>query len=184
MTRIIAGEFGGRRLRVPEEGTRPTSDRVREAILNIVEARMDLENARVLDLYAGSGAVGLEAISRGAASATLVDASRRATAAIAANVRTCGAGARATVVTRSVGAYLSGEPYEPFDLVFLDPPYDLDNEQMTSDLAALAAGRLVVDGMVVVERATRAAPTEWPAGLTVVVSKNYGDTRVEVARPE
>ncbi|MFW0784628.1 16S rRNA (guanine(966)-N(2))-methyltransferase RsmD [Gordonia sp. CPCC 206044] len=181
MTRIIAGEFRGRRLRVPDEGTRPTSDRVREAVFNIIDARIDLDGARVLDLYAGSGALGLEALSRGAASAEFVDSRRKATTVIAANARACGVERRVRVTARPVATQLAGDPSELFDIVFLDPPYDLDNDAMSADLARVAAAWAAPGALVVVERAIRAAVTEWPMGLRVLVSKTYGDTRVEVA---
>ncbi|MGV9712329.1 16S rRNA (guanine(966)-N(2))-methyltransferase RsmD [Gordonia sp. NPDC003424] len=182
MTRIIAGEFGGRRLKVPEQGTRPTSDRVREAVFNILEARTDLDAARVLDLYAGSGALGLEALSRGAATAVLVDSRRAATSAIVANARGCGVVDRVTAVTRPVAAFLSTPPTAGFGLILLDPPYDIADSEIAQTLSALAAPEwLAADGIVVVERAVRAPETEWPDELEVLVTKNYGDTRVEVA---
>ncbi|MCF3937714.1 16S rRNA (guanine(966)-N(2))-methyltransferase RsmD [Gordonia tangerina] len=181
MTRIIAGELRGRRLAVPDSGTRPTSDRVREAIFNILLARTELDDASVVDLYAGSGALGLEALSRGAARATFVDSRRRATTVITANVRTCGVAERVSVITRSVSAHLAAGGGGDVDVAFLDPPYDLDNEAMSGDLAALSAHWMVVGGIVVVERAVRAPQTHWPDEFTVLVHKSYGDTRVEVA---
>ncbi|MGK2319834.1 16S rRNA (guanine(966)-N(2))-methyltransferase RsmD [Gordonia rhizosphera NBRC 16068] len=184
MTRIIAGRLRGRRLKVPDEGTRPTSDRVRESIFNMLDARVELAETRVLDLYAGTGAFGLEAISRGAESAVLVDAARRATSVITANARECGVADRVSVITRPVEAYLAMPAADTFDVVFLDPPYDLDDAATTADLAGVADGWLADDGLVVLERAARASETSWPAGMTVLVHKNYGDTRVEVAARE
>lgn len=181
MTRIIAGRLGGRRLRVPGEGTRPTSDRVRESVFNMLAARSDLDGLWVLDLYAGSGALGLEAISRGAAGATFVDSGRRAAATIAANVKACGVASNATVHTRAVSAYLAGEPERRFGLVFSDPPYDVAADRIAEDLTLLTT-RLDDDALVVVERAARSRGEVWPASYDVVVDKSYGDTRVEIAR--
>ncbi|MYR05956.1 16S rRNA (guanine(966)-N(2))-methyltransferase RsmD [Gordonia sp. SID5947] len=181
MTRIIAGDSRGRRLSVPDNGTRPTSDRVREAVFNMISARFDLAGARVLDLYAGSGALAIEALSRGAEHATLVDSRRRATSVIGANLDACGKSGSAVVITRPVGSFLSAPPPGRFDLVFLDPPYDQANDEMASDLAAVGEAWLADDGVVVVERSARAPLTRWPAGMTVLVEKVYGDTRVEVA---
>ncbi|MDL9939008.1 16S rRNA (guanine(966)-N(2))-methyltransferase RsmD [Gordonia sp. ABSL1-1] len=181
MTRIISGELRGRRLKVPDEGTRPTSDRVREAIFNILDARCEWADLRVLDLYAGSGALGLEALSRGAGTAVLVDASRRAAASIATNIATCGVKAATTVVTRPVQAFLSGT-HATYDLVFSDPPYDLGVDEITEDLRLLADGLLSPDALVVLERSARGAGPQWPGGFEVLVDKTYGDTRVEIAR--
>ncbi|MFZ2510293.1 MAG: 16S rRNA (guanine(966)-N(2))-methyltransferase RsmD [Gordonia sp. (in: high G+C Gram-positive bacteria)] len=124
MPRIIAGEFRGRRLAAPADSTRPTSDRVREAIASMLGARMDLTGSSVLDLYAGTGALALEALSRGAASAVLVESDRKAAAVARENIAVCGAGATARVVNRTVVSFLSG-PGPRYDLVFLDPPYDV-----------------------------------------------------------
>ena len=181
MTRIIAGRLGGRRLRVPGEGTRPTSDRVRESVFNMLAARSDLDGVWVLDLYAGSGALGLEAISRGAAGATFVDSGRRAAVTIAANVRACGVGPNATVHTRTVSAYLAGAAERRFGLVFSDPPYDLRADRITADLELLRS-HLDDDALIVVERSTRSTGEIWPSEYEVVVDKSYGDTRVEIAR--
>ena len=135
MTRVIAGTAGGRTLRTPPgSGTRPTSDRVREAVFSALDARDAVRGARVLDLYAGSGALGLEAASRGAARVVLVESDRRAADVIAGNARELKLpGTR--VVRSTVAAHLFPDPApdDPSDLVFVDPPYDLDE-------AALAAG--------------------------------------------
>ena len=181
MTRIIAGRLGGRRLRVPGEGTRPTSDRVRESVFNMLAARSDLDGVWVLDLYAGSGALGLEAISRGAAGATFVDSGRRAAVTISANVRACGVAPNATVHTRMVSAYLAGAAERRFGLVFSDPPYDLPADRIAADLALLRS-HLDDDALIVVERSTRSTGEIWPSEYEVVVDKSYGDTRVEIAR--
>lgn len=179
MTRIIAGALRGRRLTVGGEHTRPTSDRVREALFSMLDARIGVDGVDVLDLYAGSGALGLEALSRGGRQAVFVESDRKALAAVRANVSTCGVGDRATVVGRSVVDYLSGAQ-RPFDLIFADPPYAIDDAEVTKVLARL--GDLLTEpGLVVFERAKRAPATTWPEALEAIVVKNYGDTRIEVA---
>lgn len=182
MTRIIAGEFGGRRLKVPDDGTRPTSDRVREAVFNVLDARIDFDDARVLDLYAGSGALAIEAMSRGAERATMVDSRKRATSIIAANARSLGLSARSQVVTAGVASYLDGAQPEQFDLVFSDPPYALETAEVQVDLRRLASGWLADDALVVVERDVRSPAPTWPEEFEVIVEKVYGETRVQVGR--
>ncbi|WP_132993687.1 16S rRNA (guanine(966)-N(2))-methyltransferase RsmD [Gordonia zhaorongruii] len=179
MTRIIAGEFRGRRLGVPADSTRPTSDRVREAVFSMLGARMDLDGLRVADLYAGTGALGLEALSRGAESLLLVESDRRAAKVVRDNIAVCRASGRARVVERTVASFLAA-PAATFDLVLIDPPYDVetaDVEQVLfSMLPALADG-----AWVVVERASRSPGLTWPDGYDVVTEKRYGDTVVMLA---
>lgn len=184
MTRIVAGMARGRRLTVPRgDGTRPTSDRVREALFSSLESELgSMAGLRVLDLYAGSGALGLEALSRGAARATLVEADRAAVRAIRANIAAVGTD-RAEVVAARVERTLSTPPAEPFDLVLADPPYGLGSAELTTVLAALARGWLVPDAMVVVERAGRAGRVEWPPGLVGERHRRYGDTVLWYGRP-
>ncbi|MGC4932551.1 16S rRNA (guanine(966)-N(2))-methyltransferase RsmD [Gordonia sp. DT30] len=183
MTRIIAGRFGGRRLTVPDEGTRPTSDRVRESVFSMLDARIDLTSTHVLDLYAGSGALGLEALSRGASSAVFVDSRGRAARTISANLTAVGAAASGRVITSPVSAFLAGAAPGRFDVVFSDPPYALADDEVAADLSALATGGwLTDDGLVVLERGRRAV-LSWPPGWELVVDKSYGDTTVKVARP-
>ncbi|WP_374461391.1 16S rRNA (guanine(966)-N(2))-methyltransferase RsmD [Microbacterium sp.] len=178
MTRIIAGTARGTRLDVPGAGTRPTSDRVRESLFGALESLDAIGDARVLDLYAGSGALGLEALSRGARSADLVERGRQAAAVVrrnAAAVAKASGTANARVQEATVRAFL-GRASGPYDLVFTDPPYDIDDEAMDGDLAALAP-LLSDDAVVVVERARRsAAPDFAAAGLRVFREKTYGDT--------
>ena len=188
MTRIIAGSAGGTRLEVPGQGTRPTSDRVRESLFGALESMDAIDDARVLDLYAGSGALGLEALSRGARSTVLVERGRGAAAVIRRNAaavskaRGGDAAARTTVQESSVHAYLvraSG----PFDLVFTDPPYDLTDAEMTADLVALAP-LLSPAAVVVIERAKRSTPPDLAAaGLALIREKTYGDTALWWAEP-
>ena len=178
MTRIIGGAAGGRRLNVPRgAATRPTSDRVREALFSAVESWCgSLHGLRVLDLYAGSGAVGLEAWSRGAGVVTLVEQDRRTAALISDNARTIGY-AKAEVVAGSVATTLRRTPSAPYDVVFLDPPYPLDDGAVAADLAALAgAGWLVPGALVIVERSSRSPEPAWPEGFADTRDKRYGET--------
>ncbi|MFT4200074.1 16S rRNA (guanine(966)-N(2))-methyltransferase RsmD [Gordonia sp. (in: high G+C Gram-positive bacteria)] len=179
MPRIIAGDLGGRRLVVASDATRPTSDRVREALFAALEARVDLDGMTVLDLFAGTGALGLEALSRGAASAAFVDADRAAVEGLRANIATCGAAGRARVVRSDVAGYLRTVGSERFDMIFCDPPYGLPDDDLAEILGQVAP--VLGDGYLVLERGKRAAPTRWPDGLTPVLEKVYGDTRVQWA---
>lgn len=178
MTRIIAGAAKGRRLQTPAgDKTRPTSDRVREALFSAVESWAgSLQGLRVLDLYAGSGAVGLEAWSRGAEAVTLVEADRRTAALVEANARTLGCRV-ADVRARSVHAALgSPPPAGPgFDVVFSDPPYPLTEAELAVDLDLLRAW-LAPDALVVVERSRRSPEPSWPVGIVGDRSKRYGET--------
>ena len=174
--RVIAGVAGGRKLVAPKGGARPTLDRVKEALFSSLgDAVID---AVVLDLYAGSGALGVEALSRGAARVVLVDVDRAAVAAIDANLAATGFAPQATVVRRSVANYVtSGAPGGPFDLVFLDPPYDTPAAEVADVLGALAAGgTLSGDATVVVERPAGGDPVVLPDGWLVRRERGYGDT--------
>jgi 16S rRNA (guanine966-N2)-methyltransferase len=169
--RVVAGDFKGRRLVAPRgTRTRPTADRVREALFSMLG---DVGDARVLDLYAGSGALGIEALSRGAASAVFVDSDPRAVAAIERNLTAIGV--EATVSRQDVMRYL-GRADGPFELVFCDPPYD-----SASRLAAPLAERLSVltaeDARIVTESDKR-NPLELPFPL--LVEREYGDTRIAI----
>jgi 16S rRNA (guanine966-N2)-methyltransferase len=176
MTRIVGGMAGGRRLRVPRTGTRPTSDRVREALFNTLAGLVEIDGARVLDLYAGSGAVGLEALSRGAEVAVLVESDAEAARAITANVTALGL-TGAEVVRTTVERHLAIAPAEPFDMVFADPPYALAETDLVAALRRLAGPEWVRSGgVVVVERSVRSAEPEWPEPLQPVKHKRYGDT--------
>lgn len=186
VTRIIAGAARGARLDVPGSGTRPTSDRVRESLFGALESMDAIDGAHVLDLYAGSGALGLEAWSRGAVHVDLVEISRSAAGTVGRNVavvaKALGATTAAKVHHSAVRAYLS-RAQGPFDLVFTDPPYDLDDAAMTADLVALAP-LLSADAVVVIERGKRATPPDLAvAGLALLREKTYGDTRVWWAEP-
>lgn len=166
---------------MPRSGTRPTSDRVREAVFNALTARVDFAGLSVLDLYAGSGALGLEALSRGATSATFVEADARAAAVIAGNISALGA-RNASVRRGNVDTVLAGGTTRPVDLVFADPPYDLDDAAVDAMLTALAAAGWVAAGsLVLVERRSSSGPVSWPEGWDALSARRYGDTRVELA---
>jgi 16S rRNA (guanine966-N2)-methyltransferase len=182
VTRIIGGYAGSLRLEVPRYGTRPTSDRVREAIFSALEARDAVAGSRVLDLYAGSGALGLEAASRGAVHVTLVDrvfGVGRIARANAERVRAAAPReARPEIVVSSqpVQSFLGGAA-GTWDLVFLDPPYELGPAELAHNLEALAP-RLSADAVAVLERSARDPAPEWPAGLELERRKNYGETAI------
>jgi 16S rRNA (guanine966-N2)-methyltransferase len=178
MTRIIGGTAGGRRLETPRgQTTRPTSDRVREALFSAIESRTgSLDGLRFLDLYAGSGAVGLEAWSRGAGVVTMVEHDRRTAALITRNAAALGF-SRARVVATSVSSFLAAAPAAPYDVVFSDPPYPMSDADVDADLSALADhGWLVPGALVVVERAAKRTVVTWPAGIEEDRTRRYGET--------
>ena len=188
MSRIIAGELGGRRLRTPAgEHTRPTSDRVREALFSRVESLLGgLDAVVVLDLYAGSGAVGLEAVSRGAARALLVECDRRAAAIVRDNISALGVSAQARVVGDRVERLLSRPPApaeQPADLVFADPPYAVDHASLSGVLVAGAAsGWFAAEALIVVERPTRGQAWAFPPGVRPEGNRRYGETTLWYGR--
>lgn len=166
---------------MPPHATRPTSERVREAMFNILAARMDFDGLVVLDLYAGSGALGLEALSRGAANATFVESDPRAAVVIRRNIDTLGLGG-ATVLARQVATMLEEGTERPVDLVLADPPYSVDTSEVERMLSALADRGWTTDGtVVVVERHSSGRPLRWPDGWTIWPARRYGDTRLELA---
>ena len=181
MTRIIGGVAGGRRIAVPPRGTRPTTDRVRESLFNIVTARRELTGLAVLDLYAGSGALGLEALSRGAASALFVESDQRSATVIARNIEALGL-TGATLRRGAVAAVLAAGTASPVDLVLADPPYDVEAAEVDAVLAALTTHGWAHEGTVaVVERAASSAPLTWTAGWSLWPARTYGDTRLDIA---
>jgi 16S rRNA (guanine(966)-N(2))-methyltransferase RsmD len=174
--RVIAGEFKGRRLKTPTwDGVRPTSDKLRETLFNVLGARV--AGARVLDGYAGTGAVGLEALSRGASHATFVENDRRAAALIEENARMCGLEGGYTIACAD---FLSSRSRVagPFDLILLDPPYDAEHVR---EALERAAHLLSPDGLVVLERATRRHP-DVPSGLERVRDVKSGDSTLTMFR--
>ncbi|HEY6360276.1 MAG TPA: 16S rRNA (guanine(966)-N(2))-methyltransferase RsmD [Vicinamibacterales bacterium] len=170
--RIIAGKFKGRRLKAPTwEGLRPSSDKLRETLFNILAPR--IEGARVVDGYAGTGAVGIEAISRGAAHVSFVERNRRATALIEQNLAVCGVRQGYTIHCGDVVSALRRLPPDTrFDVILLDPPYDADN---VAEALAAAAARLASAGVLVLERATR-READVPDALTRVRDVKSGDS--------
>lgn len=174
MTRIIAGKFGGRRIDVPKANTRPTSDRVREALFASLTSRLgSFADLKVLDLFAGSGALGIEALSRGAAGAEFVDSASAAVRVIKKNLAELGI--KAKVHQRKATAFCA-QSGERFDLVFLDPPYDVKNAEITEILELLVTNdRLNAEALIVVERAKGPA-FEWPMRYKQIDQREYGQT--------
>ncbi|MEH6376918.1 16S rRNA (guanine(966)-N(2))-methyltransferase RsmD [Streptomyces sp. KLMMK] len=178
MTRVIAGIAGGRRLAVPPgTGTRPTSDRAREGLFSTLESLLGtLHGTRVLDLYGGSGAVGLEALSRGAAHVLLVEADARATRTIRENVRTLGLPGAEVRSGKAEQIAAGPPPAAPYDVVFLDPPYAVTDEALREILLTLRAGGWLADeALATVERSTRGGEFPWPDGFEALRARRYGE---------
>lgn len=183
MTRIISGVARGRKLKVPDEGTRPTSDRAREGLFSSLQVRFGFDGEVVLDLFAGSGALGLEAASRGASEVTLVDDSRRACEIIRANASVVG---HPTVrVTESrASTFLESAPRGHYTMVFADPPYELTDDAVDEMVRALVPA-LAPDAVVVVERHVDSAGVDWPEGFETTGQKlkkrTFGIARMDMA---
>jgi 16S rRNA (guanine966-N2)-methyltransferase len=180
VARVIAGEAGGRRLTVPGgRETRPTSDRAREGLFATISSIVgSLAGARVLDLYAGSGAVGLEALSRGAGHVLLVESGVRAGRVIKENIAALGLPGAQVIVDRTERVLARGpeDTGGRYDVVFADPPYALGGEEVSAMLAALADRAWLAPGaLVIVERATRSGPVRWPAGYVEDRARRYGE---------
>lgn len=175
MTRIVSGSAKGRTLRVPKSGTRPTADRVREGLFSRLEHRGYIEDCNVLDLYSGSGAIGLEAKSRGANVVVCVEAAKSAAQVIANNARDVGLDIE--LYNMKAETFLATEPSVIYDLAVLDPPYDIAEESLSLVLELLVA-HLADDGMVVVERSKKSPEPAWPAALQLEDERRWGDTRV------
>jgi 16S rRNA (guanine966-N2)-methyltransferase len=170
--RIIAGTHKGRTLKAPKwDGIRPTSDKLRETLFNILQTRID--GARVLDAFSGTGAVALEALSRGAVSATCLDSDRRAAGLIAENAALCGESDRCVII-RDVASRALKKPLPggPFDIVVLDPPYDYQN---LAEAVQDAAGQRAAGGLIVLEHASRVAPPQ-PGAVTLTRTVTSGDS--------
>lgn len=182
MTRIVAGEYGGRRLQTPPgDGTRPTTDRVREAMFSSLQSELGgFAGLRALDLFAGSGALGLEALSRGAETADFVESDARVAAVIKRNIADLGCAGN--VLRTTVERFLRVPPPVAYDLVFLDPPYVLPTDQVAGLVATLAVPAWrTPDSVVVVERSTR-DPFAWPEGVEPLRDKAYGETHLWYGR--
>ncbi len=187
MARVIAGEAGGRRLAVPAgRDTRPTSDRAREGLFATITSIMgSLAGARVLDLYAGSGAVGLEALSRGAGHVLLVESGARAARVIRENIEAIGLAGAEVIIDRveRVLARGPGPAGGRYDIVFADPPYAMADREVSAMLSLLAGGDegiadrawLAPGALVIVERATRSGPVRWPEGFVPDRARRYGE---------
>jgi 16S rRNA (guanine966-N2)-methyltransferase len=177
VTRIIAGRARGRRLAVPPgSDTRPTADRAKEALFSSLESLLGgWQGRRLLDLYAGSGAVGLEALSRGAHAAVLVDDATKATAVIRANLRELGL-TGAEVSDAPVERFVRTPPVIPYDVVFADPPYAVPAHDLRAVLDDVVANDFLAAGaVVVVERSSRDAPWLWPRGIEPGRERRYGE---------
>ncbi|MEV6347293.1 16S rRNA (guanine(966)-N(2))-methyltransferase RsmD [Actinoplanes sp. NPDC051851] len=188
MTRIIAGVHGGRRLAAPAgANTRPTSDRVREALFSSLETMIDFSGARFVDLYSGSGAIGLEALSRGASHALLVESDAKAARVIRDNIVALKVGPAARLVAGKVAQVLATPPDGgPYDVVFADPPYAMSGDELHAvqqDL--LANGWLAPGAVVAVERSSRSGrrdPMSWLDGLEEDRTRRYGETTIWYGR--
>jgi 16S rRNA (guanine966-N2)-methyltransferase len=185
MTRIVAGTLGGRRISAPPGAhTRPTSDRVREALFSALASLTDLDGARFADLYAGSGAVGLEACSRGARHVLLVESDPKAARVARANIAALDASESVILAQSTVARKLTEAPDTKYDIVFADPPYAVPEEEISAMLAALVGGGwLAADAVVVVERSARGPEPAWPEGVTPVRTRRYGQTALWYGRP-
>ncbi|KUM67975.1 16S rRNA (guanine(966)-N(2))-methyltransferase RsmD [Streptomyces curacoi] len=179
MTRVIAGAAGGRRLAVPPgTGTRPTSDRAREGLFSTWQSLLGgpLDGERVLDLYAGSGAVGLEALSRGAGHTLLVEADARAARIVRENVRNLGLPGAEVRAGKAEQIIQAPPPAEPYDIVFLDPPYRVSDHDLREILLTLRSGGwLAPEALVTVERSTRGGEFRWPDGFEAIRARRYGE---------
>ncbi len=182
--RIVAGEFKGRAIAAPRgRSTRPTSDRVREGLFSALTARLgaDLGRGSVLDVYAGSGALGLEAISRGALHATFVEKNADAVRVLRANVALLGAKDRVTVIHADVRALArrGALPGTPFSLLFLDPPYRIGQSEVRALIDGLRETGCLADGAIVVWEHAAADDVSWPVALEPLFELRYGSTRID-----
>ena len=182
MTRVIAGLAGGRRLKVPPAGVRPTGDRAREGLFNSLATLLDLQGAAVLDLYAGSGALGLEALSRGAAAVTFVESSPKVLPVLTVNLAAVGLPG-GQVLRGSVPTVVAGPAPRAYGLVLADPPYATPSAEVLEVLRALSTqGWLAPGAVLVVERSSREAPWEWPTPLEGLRDRRYGEALLRYGR--
>lgn len=182
--RIIAGKFRGATIEAPKGmGTRPTSDRVREALFNVLEhgaPAVDFEGLRVLDLFAGSGALGLEALSRGARYCLFIEENAAARAAIRRNVEALGLTGITKIWRRDATRLGPAGTLPPFDLIFCDPPYGQGLGERA--LAAAVEGGWVADNAIAVLEERAGSTIAWPPALTKIDRRRYGDTEIAIAR--
>ncbi len=183
--RVISGRFKGVALTTPKQGTRPTTDRTKEAIFSHLDSWGVLDDARVLDLFAGTGALGIEALSRGARELTAVEASRPAAALIGKTVaqlkrnRSWAPDMRAQVLVRKAEMLAGGTANAPYDVVFIDPPYAFETEDCNRLLTDLAAHGWVDErSVIMLERSARSSDPAAPSGWEITQSKTYGETAV------
>jgi 16S rRNA (guanine966-N2)-methyltransferase len=183
--RIVAGAYRGRRLSAPPgTDTRPTTDRVREALFSALSSRLgaDLGAPRVLDPFAGSGALGLEALSRGAVEVTFAERDRAARQCLNANIASLGVGDRAHVLPADAFSLAKrGLPGGPFALLLLDPPYRIPSAEVAALIEGFAASGALAADCVVTWEHSAAVDLLWPEGFSVVSSKRYGDVAVDIA---
>lgn len=181
MSRIIAGTAGGTRLHsVPGDGTRPTTDRVKEALFSKLESYNIIHDARVLDLFAGSGSLGIESASRGAHVVHLVEMDARAVAVCRQNAEAVNRALNKPAVKvhhAKVESFLQHESAGGWDLVFIDPPYDFSQSKLSHVLEQLAP-HMAEEAVVVVERSARSPEPHWPSSLEWFSSKKYGETQL------
>ncbi|MCW4466195.1 16S rRNA (guanine(966)-N(2))-methyltransferase RsmD [Glutamicibacter sp. MNS18] len=193
MSRIIAGAAGGLTLKsVPGDATRPTTDRVKEALFSRLESWNVLNSARVLDLFAGSGALGLESASRGARSVLLVEKAPKAVTVCQHNAAAVNRALKSQTVQVQRGSvdsvlesffnHVTGNPSKTFDVVFLDPPYPLTESELELTLQKVSRV-LAEDATVIVERSSRSGEPLWPQDLVVIADKKYGETHLWFAEP-
>lgn len=183
--RIVAGKFRGKQLTSPQsQDIRPTSDRVRESLFNILASRIgpNFDGVRVLDLFAGTGALGLEAMSRGAAMCSFVDTGAEARGLIRGHVEAMGLGGKTKVLRRDADDLGRTQSFEPFNLIFLDPPYGKGLGEKA--LASARAGGWIADDATIVLEEKRGAEVELPEGFSVEDSRDYGDTTIRIIKIE
>ncbi|HEX2418181.1 MAG TPA: 16S rRNA (guanine(966)-N(2))-methyltransferase RsmD [Micromonosporaceae bacterium] len=183
--RVVAGTLGGRRLATPSgRATRPTSERVREALFNSLAGLVELSGCRFADLYAGSGAVGVESLSRGASRVLFVESDPGAARVLRGNLAQLGLAGSAEVVVAPVARAVSGTPTQPYHVIFADPPYELADADLGVVLSHLVGGGWIApDGVVVLERGTRSGSPVWVPGLTGFRIRRYGETTLWYGRP-
>lgn len=187
--RIIAGVGKGRNLISPSGAVRPTSDRAREALFSTLESEFgSMNDLHFLDLYSGSGAVSTEALSRGAAFVQAVDKDEKASIVARGNHQLLselpGIGS-SSVITMSVSRFLEKPPTSPFDVVFLDPPYDLSESDVMGNLAALVANNfLKANSVIAMERDSKRPAPRWPSGLRLLKERRYGAATIYYAEPD